>query len=120
MENKLINRLTKLQEHIERYKQLLSQLDTETRPGYRQPIFLQLSASKKRIGMLKSEIQSMVYAPILEITYSISGYTYHARLANINKSEATGLIDMLAKSQGQVVNFLEIKEIPTFLCDSKL
>lgn len=120
MENRFINRLTKLQEYLKRYQQLLSQLNKETRPGYRQPLILQLSTSKKRIGMIKSELQGIIYAPILEITYRISGYIYHARLANVNRSEATCLIEMLAKSQGQAVDFLEIKEIPTFLCDSKL
>jgi hypothetical protein len=120
MENKIINRLTKLQEHIQRYNQLLSQLDKEIKPSLRQPLILQLSASKKRIGMLKAEIHSLVHAPILEITYQISGNTYYARLTNVSKSEATGLINMLAQLNGQTVNFLEIKEITTFLCESKL
>lgn len=120
MENKFINRLTKLQEHIQRYNKLLSQLNRETRPSIRQPLIYQLSITKKRIGMLKAEIHSIVHAPIIEISYEIAHTIYHARLANMGKSEAMGLISLLAQSNGQTVNFLEVREIPTFLCESKL
>lgn len=120
MENNIISRLTKLQEHIQRYNQLLSQLNKETKSSFRQSLILQLSSTKKRIERLKTEIQSIVYAPIIEITYGVSDNIYHARLANMSKSEAMGLINLLAQSKGQTVNFLEVREIPTFLCESKL
>lgn len=120
MENKVINRLTKLQEHLDRYKQLYSKLSSCIQPVEKQSLSIQLRSSKKRINGLVNEIQTMINAPILEITYKIADSTYHARLANMNDSEATFLLYVIAKSQGYNIEILEIKEIPTFLCDGKL
>ena len=120
MENKVVDRLTKLQEHVNRYNQLYSQLKEDIRPIKRQSISIQLHNSKKRIHGLMREIKSMVNAPILEITYNIADSTYHARLANMNHSEAISLLNEIAKSQGYNIQILEIKEITTFLCDGKL
>ena len=120
MENKIVDRLTKLQEHIDRYKQLYSQLKECIQPVKRQSLSIQLRSSKKRIDGLTNEVKAMINAPILEITYSIADITYHARLANMNNSEAIFLLNVMAQSQGYNIEILEIKEIPTFLCDGKL
>lgn len=120
MENKVIHRLTKLQEHLDRYKQLYSKLSTCIQPIERQSLSIQLNNSKKRINGLMSEIKAMIKAPILEISYKIADSTYHARLANMNNSEAIFLLNVMAQSQGYNIEILEIKEIPTFLCDGKL
>ena len=120
MENKVIDRLTKLQEHLDRYKQLYSKLATCIKPIERQSLSIQLKNSKKRINGLMNEIKAMINAPILEITYKIADITYHARLANMNNSEAIFLLNVMAQSQGYNIEILEIKEIPTFLCDGKL
>ena len=120
MENKVVDRLTKLQEHVNRYNQLYSQLKEDIRPIKRQSISIQLRNSKKRIHGLMREIKSMVNAPILEITYNIADSTYHARLANMSKSEATTLLEVISQSYGYNIKILEIREIPTFLCDGKL
>ena len=120
MENKVIDRLTKLQEHIDRYKQLYTQLKECIKPIKRQCLSIQLSNSKKRIDGLMNEVKAMINAHILEITYKIADITYHARLANMNKSEAIFLLNVMAQSQGYNIEILEINEIPTFLCDGKL
>lgn len=115
-----MDRLTKLQEHINRYKQLYTQLNKCIQPSKRQPLSIQLRNSKKRINGLIDDITAMINTPILEITYKIADSTYHARLANMNDSEATFLLYVMAQSQGYNIEILEIKEIPTFLCDGKL
>ena len=120
MENKIVDRLTKLQEHIDRYKQLYSQLKECIQPVKRQSLSIQLSNSKKRIDGLTNEVKAMINAPILEITYKIADIIYHARLANMNNSEAIFLLNVMAQSQGYNIEILEIKEISTFLCDGKL
>ena len=120
MENKVIDRLTKLQEHIDRYKQLYTQLKYTHPVSNRQSLSIQLRNSKKRINGLMNEIKAMINTPILEITYRIADSTYHARLANMNDSEAIFLLNVMAQSQGYNIEILEIKEIPTFLCDGKL
>ena len=119
MENKIIDRLTKLQDHIDRYKQLYYQLKECIQPVKRQSLSIQLRSSKKRIDGLINEVKAMINAPILEITYKIADITYHARLANMNNSEAV-FLNVMAQSQGYNIEILEIKEIPTFLCDGKL
>lgn len=115
-----MDRLTKLQEHINRYKQLYTQLNECIQSSKRQPLSIQLRNSKKRINGLIDDITAMINTPILEITYKIADSTYHARLANMNDSEATFLLYVMAQSQGYNIEILEIKEIPTFLCDGKL
>ena len=120
MENKIVDRLTKLQEHIDRYKQLYSQLKECIQPVKRQSLSIQLRVSKKRIYGLTNEIKALINAPILEITYKIADITYHARLANMSKSEATTLLNVISQLYGYDIKILEIREIPTFLCDGKL
>ena len=120
MENKIVDRLTKLQEHIDRYKQLYSQLKGCIQPVKRQSLSIQLRISKKRIYSLINEIKALINAPILGIAYKIADITYHARLANMNNSEAVFLLNVMAQSQGYNIEILEIKEVPTFLCDGKL
>ena len=120
MENKVVDRLTKLQEHINRYNQLYSQLKGDIRPIQRQSIGIQLRNSKKRIYSLINEVKAMVNATILEITYNIDNSTYHARLANMSKSEATTLLNVISQLYGYDIKILEIREIPTFLCEGKL
>lgn len=120
MENKVIDRLTKLQEHLNRYKQIQSKLSDCIHPVERQSLSIQLNNSKKRINSLIDTIKAMINVPILEITYRIDNRMYHARLANMNHSEAIFLLNEVAKSRGYNIEILEIKEIPTFLCDGKL
>ena len=64
MENKIVDRLTKLQEHIDRYKQLYSQLKECIQPVKRQSLSIQLRVSKKRIYGLTNEIKALINAPI--------------------------------------------------------
>lgn len=120
MEHKIVNQLTKLQEHIKRYEGMLYRYNRETRPNIRQSLRLLIQSTNKRIKQLQEEIHSTVYAPIIEVTYDVSGTIHYARITNVSRLEATDLIRLMAQSKGKTVNILEIREIPTFLCESKL
>lgn len=120
MENKIIYQLTRLQEHYNRCHSLQNKLSSGVKRAEEQSLRIQLKTSKTRINTLLNDIRDSLNRPVIEARYLLNDQLYYARLTNTTRAEFELLLNTLSSTKGYKIEILEIKEIPTFLCKSKL
>ena len=114
------DRIIRLQEHINRYKQLVAEDDGNLTTGKLQQLSLQVKAEKSRIKALQKEIRDIINTPILEVTYASYDKRMKVILANITEEDIRTLFNLINVMNKEPIRILEIRQIPNFIEEVQL
>lgn len=109
-------RVTDIITKVIELRRVASKVDGSTKTG-----LTQLYQLSNRIKDYIIHLRQIVLSPIYEITYEVNGNKYFARITNVTKSEAKGVVVIHCVSLGvntKDIHFLEIKRIPTFFSEN--
>lgn len=123
MVNSLVGKLTKLHYLLNKYNNLIkvcSDKSGNISKGLLQQSRVELNFTKQSIRRYKNDINNLVNTKIYLITYTLDKTLFHARLANMSEGDVNVVLQAFAKTLGKELKILEIKELPTFICDCKL
>lgn len=127
MEKTVTKKLDRLKQNfdiLQNYQLDLLSHSTDISESRKQTLRLSIKNTKNRINSLEKEIKNYILGEIYEVSYRFNykneGFSHkvlHARLTNLQEDEIHTIFDIFAEVFEANIEILEIKKLPTYICD---